>query len=115
TFTPVNLFEVRLIASHAVSLNLQDGHTGALLVMKGEIAVNQSERAHETELVILRREGGTVTLAAKSDATIFVMSGEPIDEPIVGHGPFVMNSPKEIAKAIEDFHAGKFGNIPAGA
>jgi redox-sensitive bicupin YhaK (pirin superfamily) len=113
TFTPIDLLEVRLPAGESVQLDLCDGHTGALVVMKGEITLNDLEAAHETELVVLQREGQGVTLKARQDATIFVMSGEPIDEPIVGHGPFVMNSPKEIAKAIEDFYAGKFGSIPA--
>jgi redox-sensitive bicupin YhaK (pirin superfamily) len=112
TFTPVSLFEIRLRAGKSVSVDLQNGHTGALLVMKGEIAVNDGEQAHETELVILGREGNGLRLKAIADATIFVMSGEPIDEPIVGHGPFVMNSSQEIAKAIGDLHAGKFGTTP---
>jgi redox-sensitive bicupin YhaK (pirin superfamily) len=112
TFTPINLFEVRLRVGHRVSLDLRDGNTAVLLVMKGEVAVNADEVARETELVIFERDGNEVTLEARSDATIFVMSGEPIDEPIAGHGPFVMNTRDEIVQAFNDFQAGKFGSIP---
>ena len=59
------------------------------------------------------REGGGMEVEANTDATLLLLSGEPIDEPIVGYGPFVMNSQAEIVQAIEDFNSGQFGRMPA--
>lgn len=114
TVTPINLFDLRLRAGHRVTLDLRDGNTASLLVMKGDVIVNADEAAHETELVVFERNGNELTLEARTDATIFVMSGEPIDEPIAGHGPFVMNTRDELVQAFNDFQAGKFGAIPDG-
>src|SRR5207245_4045233 len=80
TFTPVSLLGVNLRAGRSVRLNLRDGFSGALYVLKGRIAVN-SERASETELVVLDREGDEVLIEAASDARLFVMNGAPVDEP----------------------------------
>jgi redox-sensitive bicupin YhaK (pirin superfamily) len=112
TFTPITLLDVKLRAGHRIRLNLQDGYTGALFVMKGGIKVNARDTANETELVVFTREGDETTIEALSDATVFVMNGQPIDEPIVGHGPFVMNTQEEIARAFVDLHNGKLGTIP---
>lgn len=113
TFTPINLFDVQLRTDHRLRLNLRDGYTAALYIMKGAIKVNDADKASETELVIFARDGDKATIEATSDATIFVMNGQPIDEPIVGHGPFVMNTQEQISQAFVDLHRGKFGNIPA--
>ncbi len=63
--------------------------------------------------VVFDRAAGSVQLEANVDATVLVLAGEPIDEPIVGHGPFVMNTQEEIAQAMEDFNSGRFGQINA--
>jgi redox-sensitive bicupin YhaK (pirin superfamily) len=112
TFTPITLLDVRLRAGHRLTLPLQDGHTAALFLMRGGVKINDGETAGETELVIFQRNGDGITLDATSDATIFVMSGQPIDEPVVGHGPFVMNTPQQIEQAFADFRNGKLGRIP---
>ncbi len=112
TFTPINLLDVQLRADQRLRLNLRDGFTAALYIMKGSVKVNEADMASETELVIFARDGDEVTLEATSDAIIFVMNGQPIDEPIVGHGPFVMNTQEQISQAFVDLHRGKFGNIP---
>jgi len=111
TFTPVNLLDVNLRAGHSVRLNLRDGFSGALYVLKGRIVVN-NERASETELVVLDREGDEVLIEAASDARLFVMNGAPIDEPLAGYGPFVMNTPGEIRQAFADLHRGRLGKTP---
>jgi len=102
---------VDLRAGHSVRLNLRDGFSGALYVLKGRILVNR-ESASETELVVLDREGDEVLIEATSDARLFVMNGAPIDEPLAGHGPFVMNTPREIQQAFADLHHGRLGKIP---
>jgi len=111
TFTPVNLLDVNLRAGPSVRLNLRDGFSGALYVLKGRIVVN-NERASETELVVLDREGDEVLIEAASDARLFVMNGAPIDEPLAGYGPFVMNTPGEIRQAFADLHRGRLGKTP---
>jgi redox-sensitive bicupin YhaK (pirin superfamily) len=111
TFTPVNVLDVRLPANGRAMLNLRDGYSAALYVLKGRINVN-GEAASETELVVLDRAGDEVEIEALSDATVFVMNGAPIDEPVTGYGPFVMNTPAEIQQAFRDFHAGRLGKVP---
>ena len=62
-------------------------------------------------MATLDTSGGGVTLEANNDAKVLLLAGEPIDEPVVGYGPFVMNTREEIARAIEDFNSGKFGQM----
>lgn len=111
TFTPINLWDVRLNRDAAVTLDLPEGHTTMLVVVSGRITVNGTQDAGEAEMVLLDRNGSSATIDASSDAIVLVLTGEPIDEPIVGHGPFVMNSETEIRQAIDDFNAGRFGAI----
>lgn len=115
TFTPINLLDVRLRAGQRVRLNLRDGHTAALFVTKGKIVVNGAteETVDEAELAVFRRDGDEVEIVASTDATVFVMNGQPIDEPIAGYGPFVMNTPAQIQQAFADYSNGRLGKIPA--
>jgi redox-sensitive bicupin YhaK (pirin superfamily) len=112
TFTPITVLDVRLRGGRGAGLGLRDGHTTSIYVLKGKIVVNGTEAANETELVVLERNGEEARIDATTDATLFVMSGEPIAEPVVGHGPFVMNTSQEIRQAFVDFHHGKLGKIP---
>jgi quercetin 2,3-dioxygenase len=107
TFTPVTLLVAELKQGASVKLELADGHSTALYVGRGKV-----NDAAEGELVLLSREGEDFVLEAESDAIVFVMSGAPIDEPVAGYGPFVMNTPKEIQQAFADYHAGRLGKIP---
>jgi len=115
TFTPINLWDVTLRAGKSVELPLPDGHTTTFLVLSGEVAVNGEtegrQTAREGDLAIFARAGEGISLTAKSDARLLVMGGEPIAEPIVGHGPFVMNSRAEIQQAFEDYQLGKMGEL----
>lgn len=113
TFTPVNLLDVRVEAGKRLTLQLEDGYTSALYVLKGDIVLNGNEDAHATELVMLERSGAEVTIEARTDTTVFVMNGQPIEEPIAGYGPFVMNTRQEIHQAFADFQAGRLGVVPA--
>lgn len=113
TFTPVSLWDIRLRAGHGAELSVPDGHTTALLVLRGDVDLNGSERAGEAELVLFDRRGGAISLHARTDATLLLMSGEPIEEPVVGYGPFVMNTQAEIRQAIRDYQAGKMGTLAA--
>ncbi len=111
TFTPINLWDVNLRAGKSAELPLPDGHTTTFLVLSGEVTVNGEHEAGEGDLAIFARTGNGITVKANKDAKLLVMSGEPIDEPIVGQGPFVMNSRAEIQKAFEDFQLGRMGEL----
>ncbi len=109
TFSPMDVWDLRLQHGRSASLAFKAGRTAALVVLHGTVQVNGSEVVREAQLVVLDRNAGEVTLEANSDAALLVLSGEPIDEPIVGYGPFVMNTQEEIDQAIADFKSGKLG------
>ncbi|HSA68316.1 MAG TPA: pirin family protein [Burkholderiales bacterium] len=111
TFTPINLLLVTLKAGKGVELDLRDGYSAALYVPEGKIAVN-AEAVDAGELAVFDRKGDRARITAETDAIAFVMNGAPIDEPVAGYGPFVMNTPREIQQAFADFHAGRLGTIP---
>ncbi|GBQ87824.1 pirin [Gluconacetobacter johannae DSM 13595] len=114
TFTPVNVWDMRLTRDADVTLDLPEGHTSMLVVLGGHVTVNGTQAVGEAEMVLLDREGAGVVVHAEGEATMLVLTGEPIDEPIVGRGPFVMNSEAEIRQAIADFQDGRFGRmVPA--
>ena len=113
TFTPIDVWDVRLNRGGAASFTLPEGHTVAVVVLNGTVQVNSNTVAREAQFVLLDRNGGEIKLEASSDASLLILSGEPIDEPVVMHGPFVMNTADEIRQAMVDFQDGKFGDIAA--
>jgi redox-sensitive bicupin YhaK (pirin superfamily) len=113
TFTPVDLWDVRLNAGAKTEFKLPEGRTLMLLVQSGAVRLNGEQNAGASQLALFAREGGAITVEAEADAKLLVLSGEPINEPMVQYGPFVMNSEGEIRQAITDFNAGKFGDMAA--
>ncbi len=113
TFTPMNVWDVRLNAGHETRLDQPEGWSGLVIALHGTIQVNGTETVREGELAMLDRTGSGLSLSAESDATVLVLGGEPIDEPIAGYGPFVMNTEAEIRQAIHDLQTGQFSRIPA--
>jgi redox-sensitive bicupin YhaK (pirin superfamily) len=113
TFTPINVWDARLKAGGRVELDLPDGHTTLLAVLRGKVSINGDESAGPAELAILERAGTRVVLEAGEDATVLVLNGEPIDEPVVGYGPFVMNTHDEIHQAVRDFQSGRLERASA--
>lgn len=111
TFTPIDVWDVRLNAGKAATFNLHAGRNTALVVLRGAVLVNGEEVARPGQLALFEREGQTLTLESNDDAMVLLLSGEPIDEPIVGHGPFVMNTEQEIHQAFADFQSGQFGRM----
>jgi redox-sensitive bicupin YhaK (pirin superfamily) len=113
TFTSINVWDLRLRRDAAASLPLPEGHTVGLVVLRGAVLINDNDIAREGQFILLARTGGEVRLQADSDATVLILGGEPIDEPVVMHGPFVMNTADEIRQAMIDFQHGRFGAIRA--
>jgi redox-sensitive bicupin YhaK (pirin superfamily) len=111
TFTPINLLLVSLKAGDALELDLGDDCSAALYVAEGKIVAN-AEAVGAGELAVFDRKGSQGAITAQTDAIVFVMNGAPIDEPIAGYGPFVMNTSREIQQAFADYHAGRLGTIP---
>ncbi len=113
TFTPMHVWDVRLVAGEKLELDLPEGWSTALAIVQGTVLVNGNDVAREAQLVVMAQEGRKLSLEANGDVALLLMSGEPIDEPIVGYGPFVMNSQQEIVQAVNDFNSGKFGSMQA--
>jgi len=111
TFTPINLWDVNLRASGSAELPLPDDHTTTLLVLSGKIILNGEREAGEGDVAMFDRSGKGITVKATTDAKLLVMGGEPIAEPVVGQGPFVMNSRAEIQQAFEDYQLGRMGEL----
>ena len=111
TFTPINLWDVNLKAGKSTEFPLPNGHTTAFLVLSGNLVVNGERAAGEGDLAMFARTGNGITITAQSDAKLLLMDGQPLEEPVVGHGPFVMNSRAEIQQAFEDYQLGKMGEI----
>ena len=115
TFTPVNVWDMRLNRDASIKLDLPEGHNAAIVVLTGHVTVGGSQAAGEAEVVLLGKEGAGTTIDADGDSMLLILTGEPIDEPIFGYGPFVMNSEAEIRQAIDDYNSGQFGKIAATA
>ncbi|HEX3395754.1 MAG TPA: pirin family protein [Steroidobacteraceae bacterium] len=113
TFTELNVWDARLAAGANLTLPVPENHGAAIAVLRGAVTVNGSREAGDAELVLLDRNGDEIEVAAAAESTLLVLSGAPIAEPIVGYGPFVMNTRQEIETAMTDFRLGKFGSLPA--
>jgi redox-sensitive bicupin YhaK (pirin superfamily) len=111
SFTPINLWDVIVKAGETVELTVPEGHNTAVVLRKGDLTVNDSKLNGEAKIAALGREGETVTIAAKEDSQLVLLSGEPINEPIASYGPFVMNTREEIMQAVTDLKSGKFGRL----
>ncbi len=111
TFTPINAWDVRLQAGKSVDVSQPEGWTALLVVLAGTVLLNGKYELRENQMATLSATGIGVHLEAHADAKLLLLAGEPIDEPVVGHGPFVMNSQQEIREAISDFNSGKFGRM----
>lgn len=111
TFTPINVWDLKLEPGARVNLPVPEGHTTLVAVLNGSVQINDTDVLREAELANLDREGQEIVLESNNDARLLVLSGEPIDEPVVGYGPFVMNTEGEIKKAMLDFQSGRFGAL----
>jgi len=83
----------------------------ALLVLNGTVKANDSAAVSAGEFILFKNDGDEIRVTAVTDAIVLFLSGEPIEEPLVHYGPFIMNSVDEINQAVEDFQAGRFGHL----
>lgn len=112
TFTPINVWDLRLPAGSTHTLPVPEGHGGGLLVLRGEINIG-GVRVGAERFAVFERQGEGLSVEATSDAVVLLLSGVPIDEPIVAYGPFVMNTEREIKQAFDDFRSGRMGRVSA--
>ena len=111
TFSPMHVWDLRLADAGTCEVTLPDSWNAALVVLQGTVRVNGGESIREAQMVVFDAAGDSITIAADGGALALLLSGAPIDEPVVGYGPFVMNSEAEITQAIKDFNGGRFGEI----
>ena len=111
TFSPMNVWDLRLKGGHQAMFDLPEGYTTALFVLRGTLRFDERHDVHAAELAVLERDGGPIEFDVTEDSTVLLLNGAPLTEPIVGHGPFVMNSDAEIQQAIDDFNNGRFGTF----
>ena len=111
TFSPINLWDIRLTKGEPVEFRVPADQTAVVFVLSGKVKLNSGETLGEAELGVLERAGDTFTLQATEHSKILFMGGQPLNEPIVGHGPFVMNTMAEIQQAFVDFQSGRMGQI----
>lgn len=108
TFTPIEMYNARLKKGVSVAFDLPSTFNTGILVVEGEIKVN-GEKAGADNFILFKNEGEIISIQADEDSVAFVISGEPINEPIAAYGPFLMNTHEELEQALQDFNQGKFG------
>ncbi len=111
TFTPIHIFHAKLNKGGKAGFQFPSNYTTALLIVKGNIVINGTEKTPTDHLALMANDGEAFEIEATDDAIVLVLSGEPIDEPIAAHGPFVMNTREELKEAFDDFNKGKFGYL----
>lgn len=110
TYTAINAWDIQLAEAGAINIEVPAGHTTLAIVQSGKIRINDQELSG-VELAVFDRAGSQVCLEAATSARMLVLTGEPIGEPVVGQGPFVMNTREEIREAIQDYQAGRMGQL----
>jgi redox-sensitive bicupin YhaK (pirin superfamily) len=111
TFTPITMLDIRLERGDALPVALPPTHHALAVVASGRVEAGTIS-AGAGELILFANDGDRLVLSAKEPSHVIVLAGEPIKEPIVQYGPFVMNSFDEIRQAFVDVESGKFGPIP---
>ncbi len=111
TFTPLHLYNIKIKKGGRVSFDFPAQYNTNLLVIEGNIMLNNENKIQPHHFVLMENEGESFSLQANEDAVVLLLSGEPINEPIAAYGPFVMNTKKEIEQAFDDFKDGKFGYL----
>ncbi|MGJ8667524.1 MAG: pirin family protein [Patiriisocius sp.] len=111
TFTNIYMLNAKLNKNGKAQFNFPEHYNTVLLVIEGEIIINGNAKAPTDHLALMANDGENFEIEATSDAIVLILSGEPINEPIAAHGPFVMNTKEELVEAFNDFNNGKFGYL----
>jgi hypothetical protein len=111
TFSPIELYNIRLNASGEAIFSLPSGYNTAILVIEGSVTINESQVAPVDHFVLFKNEGEVINIKASEESIVLLLSGEPINEPIAARGPFLMNTMDEIKAAFDDYYNGKFGYL----
>lgn len=111
TFTPIEMYVGRLKKNAELNFNLPANFNTGIIVTDGALKINETDDVPLDHFCLFKNEGTEFNVKAIEDSVFLVLSGEPIDEPIVAHGPFLMNTEEEIREAIHDFSTGKFGRL----
>lgn len=111
TFSPLAVLDIRLNVDAEVAFPIPNGWNGAVILLTGEATINGSAVINDGQMVVLDKDGQDVQIKAHRPSKILLLSGEPLNEPIVGYGPFVMNTHQQINEAIDDFNQGRFGVV----
>ena len=113
THSPVNVWDGELKAEQIQHLHVPVDHNVLLVLLSGEIQLNRTQQVQDSSIVMFAQDGEIdIRLEALQDSKFLLLTGQPLNEPIQGYGPFVMNSKDEIIQAFNDFNSGKFGEIP---
>ena len=111
TFTPVNMLNAKLASGGSAAFSFPSNHNTCILVIEGEVILNDTEDVPLDHLALFKNEGESFTIKATQQSIVLILSGEPINEPIAAHGPFVMNTREQIMEAFQDYELGKFGEL----
>lgn len=111
TFSPVHLMNLKPKAGETIELEFPAEFATAILAIEGSAMINDAEKLPTDHFALFGRDGEAFKVEALEDSVLLLMSGEPLNEPIAQYGPFLMNTQIEIAEAIEDYRAGKFGYL----
>jgi redox-sensitive bicupin YhaK (pirin superfamily) len=111
TFTPIEMYSCRVLKGAALDLSLPADFNTGILILEGSIKINDNHIALTDNFCLFKNDGTGIKIETLEDAIFLVLSGEPINEPIVSHGPFLMNTAEEIQQAMRDFGSGKFGHL----
>ncbi|MBP7880773.1 pirin family protein [Acinetobacter sp. NIPH 1852] len=111
TFSPVNVWDGTLVEGQAHTFYVTEGHSALFVLLSGEVVFNETQTIEAPSLVVLSRDEIDFNIKAQQNSKFLILTGQPLNEPIEGYGPFVMNNKAEIMEAINDFNRGKFGGI----